>query len=451
MYRTPCTISFIFCLAMALLACKAKPPQALVAETPPAPVSEIFLPDSFPANSPLLTGLLQKMPANFQPIVQNPATYRLQIIYTQIDRDSLNRPLFRHHFFNAGDAYTYPASTVKFPAAVLALEKLNRLALDGADVGLNTSMFTGALRPGEKPVYDDPTSRSGKPSVGHYIKKILLVSDNDAFNRLYEFLGQRPFNERLHQLGFGRAQIVHRLETALSEEEHRTTNPIWFADAQGNTLYRQPYAKSDMVYAGRDDKLGRGYKTGSGPGKPATLVNGPLDFSRKNRWPISYAHLLTQWVLFPEAQPDSNRLLLSRTDYEFLWRYMSMLPGESDRPPYDTAAYWPAYVKFLLAGSEKGPWPWPQLRMFNKVGDAYGHLLDAAYIVDFEHKVEFLLSAVVYCNSNGILNDDRYDYDDVGLPFLGALGKTIYAYELQRERPRAPDLSRFVIPYNEQP
>lgn len=438
------------CFYLMILMAACNPPKKVTVETKvdkqPEMVEKFAL-DSIPANSPLLSGLLQELPAQFSAVIGDPEKYRLQVIYTQIDRDSANKPIFRHHYFRVSDQYTYPASTVKLPAAVLALEKLNKLGIDG--LGLHTPMFTEGLRPGEKPVFEDLSSKSGKPSVGHYIKKILLVSDNDANNRLYEFLGQQPINERLHELGFGQAQMTHRLSIALNDQENRTTNPVWFMGTRGETLYRQPFAVSDFKYANRNDQIGKAYLKSGGPGQPDVKVEEPLDFSLKNRWPVKYAHLLTQWIMFPESQPEEKRLLLSASDYGFLWKYMSMLPGESDFPKYPADKYWPSYVKFLLAGSEEGPWFNPNVRIFNKVGNAYGHLIDAAYIVDFEKKVEFMLSAVIYCNSDEVLNDDQYDYDTVGFPFLKALGQVIYQHELGRARQVVPDLSRFKLSYGE--
>lgn len=440
---------FICLLLFLLMAACTPPKKATVASTiisQPEPV-EKFAIDSTPVNSSLLSGLLQKLPGQFSAIIADPEKYRLQIIYSQIDRDSANKPIFRHHYYHVTDQYTYPASTVKLPAAVLALEKLNKLGKDG--LGLNTPMFTEALRPGEKPVLEDLSSKSGKPSIGQYIKKILLVSDNDANNRLYEFLGQQPFNDRLHSLCFDQAQITHRLSIALNDQENRTTNPVWFMGSKGETLYRQPFAVSTLQYARREDKIGKAFMKSGGPGQPDIRVDEPLDFSIKNRWPVKYAHLLTQWIMFPESQPEDNRLVLSASDYTFLWKYMSMLPGESDFPKYKADDYWPSYVKFLLAGSEKGAWFNPDVRIFNKVGNAYGHLIDAAYIVDFNKNIEFMLSAVIYCNSDEVLNDDQYDYDNLGFPFLKALGQLIYQHEVSRERPRVPDLSRFKINYRE--
>jgi hypothetical protein len=89
----------------------------------------------------------------------------------------------------------------------------------------------------------------------------------------------------------------------------------------------------------------------------------------------------------------------------------------------------------------------PSIRIFNKVGDAYGFLTDAAYIVDFKNNIEFMLSANIYCNTDEIFNDDNYDYDTIGFPFMKNLGKVIYNYELKRQRKTKPDLSSFKMDY----
>ena len=85
------------------------------------------------------------------------------------------------------------------------------------------------------------------------------------------------------------------------------------------------------------------------------------------------------------------------------------------------------------------------VRIFNKEGDAYGFLTDVSYFVDFKNNIEFFLSANIYCNSDGIFNDDRYDYETVGYPFLKNLGRAVYHYELQRNKKRIPDLSTFQV------
>ena len=118
-------------------------------------------------------------------------------------------------------------------------------------------------------------------------------------------------------------------------------------------------------------------------------------------------------------------------------------------PPYaaDTVNYWPAYCKFLLYGSESGELP-KNIRIFNKVGDAYGQMIDVAYIVDFDKKIEFFLSAIIYCNNDGILNDDKYDYDAIGFPFMKHLGEVFYQYELNRKKKIEPNLSSLLFDYD---
>ena len=106
--------------------------------------------------------------------------------------------------------------------------------------------------------------------------------------------------------------------------------------------------------------------------------------------------------------------------------------------------YYDSYGKYFLFGGSKAPIP-SHVRIFNKVGEAYGYLIDDAYIVDFDAGVEFLLTAVILVNADQVLNDDKYEYEEIGLPFLARLGRAVYEHELRRERPRRPDLTRFRV------
>jgi hypothetical protein len=87
------------------------------------------------------------------------------------------------------------------------------------------------------------------------------------------------------------------------------------------------------------------------------------------------------------------------------------------------------------------------IRIFNKVGDAYGYMIDNAYIVDFENNIEFIVSAVILSNEDEIFNDGKYEYDTVGMPFFGNLGRVLYDYELKRKRKNKPNLSVFKLKY----
>lgn len=381
--------------------------------------------------------LLKKHPERFSTILQNPEKYRVQVLYTKIDRNKNNIPHFTTHAYrvNTGE-YFYPASTVKLPAVALAFEKLNKLGIDKY-----TPMFTDAVKPEQTAVKADTSSEDKLPSVGHYAKKILLASDNDAFNRLYEFIGQREFNDSLHRKGFKEARILHRLDSPIGPENNRYTNPIRF-EKDGKIVFEQPAKYNQQEYnAPGPIMLGKGYI------KDGALVSEPFDFTKKNFFPLEEQHRLLKTLFFPDQVPASQRFNLTEDDYRFIYQYMSQFPVETSYPASYTDDYYDGYVKFLLFGATKTRLP-RHIRLFNKCGDAYGFLLDNAYIADFEKGIEFMVTAVIYCNEDGIFNDDKYDYDTVGFPFMANLGKTIFEYELARKRPNRPDLSRFEVEYD---
>lgn len=390
----------------------------------------------------MLVQLLQQYPQYFNTVLKNTQQWNVQFIYTQIDKGVNGIPALKNYFFNVNPAqYFYPASTVKLPICLLALQRLNELKQQGID--RNTTMITEANEDGQTVVYNDPTTPDGRPSIAQYIKKILLVSDNDAFNRLYEFLGRKYINEQLHQKGYGDVQILHRLSIPLSLQQNRATNPINFFGPDKKIIYRQPAQYDSSMYEQRNDSIGEGYYNGD------SLIKMPMNFSEKNRISLQDLHNILLSLVFPEKIMPSQRFNITEDDRNFILKYMSELPTESNYPPYaaDTANYWPAYCKFLLFGSEKGAIP-KNIRVFNKVGDAYGQLTDVAYIVDFDKKIEFFLSAIIYCNNDGILNDDKYDYDNIGLPFMKHLGEVLYKYELKRPKKIVPDLSPLLFNYD---
>ena len=117
---------------------------------------------------------------------------------------------------------------------------------------------------------------------------------------------------------------------------------------------------------------------------------------------------MLRFVLFPESVPPARRLCLLATDPALLRAALSEHSRENAHPRYDPAHYPDTYVKFLLGGGGLVPLP-PGVWVLNKIGQAYGFLLDNAYVKDEAHGVEFLLSAVPYVNADGVLNDDKYE------------------------------------------
>lgn len=395
-----------------------------------------------PRTDTLLKNLLDReaSPA-LRHIMQYPDSFRYQLIYTQIDRDARNRPHFKSYYLEVDSKkYFNPASTVKLPIALLALEKMHELRVPG--LRRNTPMLTDSAWQGQVTVHTDSSAADLLPSVEHYIKKIFLVSDNDAYNRLYEFIGQQTIHEKLWAKGYKDVRIVRRF-MPLTEEENRRTNPVRFVD-NGKLVYEQPAAYSSLTFDfSREVKLGQAYLD-----KNDRLIFTPMDFTKHNNLPLADLQQLLQSVLFPASVPVSQRFDISEDDYRFLYRYMSQYPSETLWPKYDTAEYYDSYTKFFFFKAGKKNIP-PYIRVFNKAGWSYGFLTDAAYIVDFKHEVEFMLTGNIYVNRDGILNDNKYEYEEEGHPFFREVGEIIYRYELQRRRKHRPDLQNFRINYKE--
>ncbi|WP_324672964.1 serine hydrolase [Hymenobacter sp. GOD-10R] len=383
----------------------------------------------------LLDSLLHS-DAQLAAVVNQAAKYELQIIYTQIDRDEKNQPHFTQHNFQL-DAHQYfdPASLVKLPTAIVALEKVNSLRHHG--LTRRSPMATGVAYRCQTPVpFIAAADSDYQYSIGNYIKRMLLVSDNNAYNRLYEFVGQRPLNERLASLGYSQVRIVRRFAPC-DTTANRHTNPVAFYDPNGHIIYSQEAASNTKPFDAPIGHVAKGkaYKAG---GK---VIRQPYDLTTANYLPLQDITDMLKAVMFPTYTAKASHFSLTNTDYQFLRYYLHHTPHSSGFIPYHSAVYFDAYKKYLYYGRRKTAVNRPDLRIYNIVGMSHGYLADVAYIADSTQHAEFMLSCVLYTNEDGIINDGVYEYTTVGLPFMERLGKVIYKYEVNRSKRYIANLS----------
>ena len=287
--------------------------------------------------------------------------------------------------------YFYPASTVKFPIALMAIEKMNeeKLGLDNFFFVEGDSIIT---------------------SLRKEITKIFAVSDNDAYNRLFEWLGQEEIDRRLKNWGMTNTRIIHRLSTPNSGDS--ITRKVMFrTDGLNQRVYDSKLNVIPKPLAGiNKTSLGTGYMMAD------SLVVSPMDFSNKNFMALTDLHLLMTQLM---ATTTPSKLKITASDKEFLKDVMSASPKSKG---YDEAHYPDNYVKFLIKGdsvfNENN-----SIIIYNKVGQAYGFLTDCSYVLDKKSGKGFIMTATILVNSDGIFNDDHYEYDEVGFPFMGALGR----------------------------
>lgn len=358
--------------------------------------------------------ILKSNMAFYRQIVSEKNSFNIQIIFTEIKKAD-GRTSFTDHFFNKRDSrYFYPASAIKLPLVLLTLQKIREI--NNAEITLNTTMLSGSDYKGQSAVYNDPNTLNGKPTLGQYIKKALLVNDNDACNRLYEFLGQDYINTQLINHGYTSAEILHRIGIELSTEENKHTNPIYFYDNTGKLIYAQKAVNATAKHTGRKDFEGKGYF------RNGKFVNEPMDMSEKNRISLADLHKMMVSLHFKEAGKQFN---INETDRQFVLNLLAMLPSKSQYPFY-TSEY-DGYTKYLYFGGEL-PLSSKAIISYNTSGAAYGQMTDVAYLCDKDNNRSFFVSATIYCNKDNILNDDKYDYETTGLPFFKNLGKVLFQY-----------------------
>ena len=372
-------------------------------------------------------------------VLASPNTYRFQLVYTKIDRDQNGLPHFTNYTLHAdADNYFNPASMVKMPLAFLAMEKLNELNQSG--INKFTTMQFDSNYQRQVAMYADSSAQNKKPSIAHFIKRAFLISENDPYNRLYQFVGQGPTNQKLIAKGYTSTKITRQF-MGYTEDQNRHTNGINFVDEKGLPILKlAPQYNKDSFQFGAPILIGDAHWNSKDE-----VVKGPFDFTRHNNISLIDMQKMLQAVLFPASVPKQNRFNMTEADRLFLLQYLSQYPSETDYPKYDSTHFYDSYVKFFFQDSTHAM---PKhIRVFNKVGWAYGFLTDVSYVLDTKNNIDYMLSATIYVNSDGVVNDSKYDEETVGFPFLNQIGNAFYEYELKRPRQHQPKLINQVKQY----
>ncbi len=371
------------------------------------------------SNQSIIERVLNKDIQELQKILKNKEEHEIQILLSQIKRDKSGNVTFIEDSYQLNEnKYFYPASTAKLPIAILALQKVKYLRDQGIPIKADTPFFIKSKK-GETIFNKDSTNLEGDITINHLIKKIFLVSDNNAYNYLFDFLGRDYINEELVKKGLKETQIYHKF---LLGADNINTWEYTFLDDNQKKVFNQPSISSK--YELKPHKL-EGVLKGVGYLSSGKLVNKPMNFDKKNRISIRNLQGILKRIIFPEEFKKEERFELDDKDYKFLRYWMSRNTLESDYPNYKDQEYWDSYCKFFIYGDKKGAMT-TKIRIYNKVGFAYGTLTDVAYINDENTGLEFLLTATVLVNKNKIFNDNIYEFEELGIPFLSVLGREIF-------------------------
>ena len=176
------------------------------------------------------------------------------------------------------------------------------------------------------------------------LKRYFLVSDNDAYNRLYEFVGRAEINKKLQLYGLTTSRILNRYAVKDTEITSRHTNPVSFY-SNGKLVYRQTgqFDAANYVIRLTNTLMGRAYMDSSD-----NLVNRPFNMAGKNAFSLTDQQQVMKKLLFPEVLLPKERFKLTADDYRLLYTYMSMYPTESKYPAYNPSEYGPVSCKFIF-------------------------------------------------------------------------------------------------------
>ncbi len=365
-----------------------------------------------------------------QAILSAPETYRVQVLISEVVPGRGGRPTLRRHGYRLDAEYFYPASSIKLCAAVAALQWVQATVPDPERL-LDAPFEIAPLFPGDPEQRWDPVNPE-RPELGvvaltlrREIRKLALVSDNRAFNRLFDVLGHEALNRAMHELGHGSVVLNHRLsETRPIPRPLASAAVRWPGQGPGGTDLRVPARESER----RLENHSAGLRIGEAYLRGDERVPEPMDFARRNGISLVDLQNLLVQVVRPDVDVGLRPLGLAPALRAMLVEAMRQYPRESMDPPYDAVAYPDHFAKPLLPGVRRvvsSTEPGERVEITGKIGRAYGFSVENSYLAHPATGRALFVTAVLYTNADGVLNDDRYEYETVADPVLADLGEWV--------------------------
>lgn len=374
--------------------------------------------------SRILQNVLDSLENKYPKLIENPEKYRFKIVFTEIKRTKEKVNLETVGFRMEEKEYLYPASIVKLPTILIGLEEYNKIHKIRSRVTYETLIKFNK----EKGCM--PTAFSVKIgnkleyySLDLFTKQMLGISDNDAYNRMYDFVGQQQLNRRLKELNFQNGKIIRKFVLNCSLDQNRISDSYVFLGRRNEWLYnRRGITNPDTILTDSTYKIGKAYE-----GLDKKIVPRPFDFSRQNNLELVDLHKTLNGVVFPKSE-FAHTFNITEEQRKYVLQNLGKYPAEFalDFNPKDFPA---TYKKYLFFGKDTNTTytndSLSRFRSFNVVGLSFGCAIDAAYIVDLDAGKEFVLTVGIYANEDEVINDAKYDYESVAYPLMKDIGRLI--------------------------
>ena len=345
-------------------------------------------------------------------IIKDKEDYEIQVMLTKINHNNTKIDFQNYQYQHDENQYFYPASTIKLPIVVLTLKKINELRSKGSDITLKSKIILNNVDN-----YSNFKLQDSITSFQNLIADIFLVSDNSASNILIDFIGYNYFNDEMQNAGFDRTYLNHKFNP------DPYVNSTWQISDLDNNMISSINDNQKIIKA--DDKT-NGLDKGERRYFNGEILDESLNFSEKNRFSITDMHNLIKYIFYPEIFDKANTFNLNVEDYDFIRYWMSRFTYEDIGEKFiGDEKFFETYNKFFIHGDEQSVSN-EQIRVYNKIGQAYGTSIDNGLIKNYQNNVEFILTSTIYTNKNKVINDNLYEYDDIAEPFLAKLSRAIY-------------------------
>ena len=356
--------------------------------------------------------LVLKSDPYLKEIIKDKEDYEIQVMLTKVNHDNTKIDFQNYQYQHDENQYFYPASTIKLPIVVLTLKKINELRSKGSDITLKSKIILNNVDN-----YSNFKLQDSITSFQNLIADIFLVSDNSASNILIDFIGYNYFNDEMQNAGFDRTYLNHKFNP------DPYVNSTWQISDLDNNMISSINDNQKIIKA--DDKT-NGLDKGERRYFNGEILDESLNFSEKNRFSITDMHNLIKYIFYPEIFDKANTFNLNVEDYDFIRYWMSRFTYEDIGEKFiGDENFFETYNKFFIHGDEQSVSN-EQIRVYNKIGQAYGTSIDNGLIKNYQNDVEFILTSTIYTNKNKVINDNLYEYDDIAEPFLAKLSRAIY-------------------------
>jgi len=361
-------------------------------------------------NNPILAILKKDNSLLIKDLVDNPKKYKLKICYSNQHNTFQYRTNIQEYFF--------PASTAKLIFALCAAE-----VLSAHQIPLSAKF---CYRRDSSKALTDSVFWNNSPTIASVFYKALTVSDNKAANLLYDIANLDFIQWRMKEWNMIQSIVSQRF-SRVETLKNRIHPAILFLDTAKQNIatldsvvvpaYCTKYNKINCLVGKYHEENGRKIKK-------------PYNFVLDNYVDLGEIHHL----LIQLMADSTNKVIKLNSEYKHLIvNSLGLYPSECTNVNFKKEeGYYDHCRKYLLLGTEDTPKD-SCLRIYNKVGLAYGFLTDVAFIKNDCDSVSFFLSVSLYVNADNVVNDGKYDYEK-GMKMMKRIGELFYEEEKNKHK-----------------